>query len=705
MKRLIKIAAIISLLIPSAGCSDKAVPTPVVPSELECSSASDFIDVALGSEDAWYVESYPEWATPMSLEGAARESLTLFVEDNPDDSARTGEMRVLTENAEYVFTIRQKSSLTDDDNAAIVSENVLSKTNGVGYSINAFNVPSGGKYALKSAIINPAKFIRAIASEGEGDAYCMENQYSSRTESYIGTTVTQVSTQLSVNAGIDVDIAGFKASVEGKFSSTESTDMERAYAIREIQHIVASRYIRPGILRSLSKGGCDSVFVSGFKKYMEKIRQDPSDANIRNLIDRYGTHLVIQGSLGGELSLAMEMTSTQKISEMKIHAALDLSNKVISAGGNFDMDESQKEITKNTKISLTTYGGNNVYTIAPGTSFETAMSQALDAKKLNDWVAAIKNGEALSLIDIKTCPIYDLMPDEASRNAVRSYMVNQYQKERLGHGAQVYELSGFADPDVLSGYVEIPEINVRLECYRHEDLPELTDGSELPMLIYSGPVGDVNYDCGFFIGSSSKHPAKVRKNRDGSYSIEEFTDLPKQAISKLYVDPAGRVTMAAPISEGLTQMSFKMIPPALKGNWMPDIKDWTWHFDTWSNKWCYIEDIGAIACSRDFNRLLNKVDISQYEMAFSIGMFIDKVEVKFYRSRDKSFLIDTFEKSFGYGDYGSAEVVEARFKAPEGTSLIDIYLYDFARDPFPMECSTPPRLYFPIAYMTPPSWN
>lgn len=704
MKRLIRIATAIFLLIPFAGCNKEKEESrlPIVPSELECPSTSDFLDVDLESDAAWRIVSYPEWATPMSLDGSARESITLFVEDNPEDSERTGELRVKTENEEFLFTIRQKSSLTDDDNAAVVSERVLSRTNGVGFGINVFESPSGGKYALKQVVINPVKFILAIASVGEGDAYCTEKQYSSRTESYIGTTTTQVSTQLSVNAGIDVEITGFKASVEGKFSKQESENMESAYAIREIQHVVGSRYMRPGIVRSLSAEG-DSIFMNGFIDIMNKIKRDPSDANIRKLIDRYGTHLVTQGTMGGELYLAMQMSSEEKISEMKIHAALDLSNEVISAGGSFDMDESQKEITKNTTISLTTYGGDNVYTIAPGTSFDQMMTQTFDIKKLNAWVSSIKSGESLALIDIKTCPIYDLMPDEATRNAVRSYIVNQYQKEKLGHGPLVYAVSGFDDPDALSGFAEIPEINVRLESYRHEDIPELTYGSELPTLIYSGPVGDVNYDCGFFIGSSHKHPAKVRRNRDGSYSIEEFTDLPKKAISELYVDPKGRVTMAAPITESLSQVRFEMVPSAMKGNW---VSETYLHGESQVPSvggWQYIKNTDAIAFRCNLYRLAGETDISQYDLVFTLAMDLEKVVLKFYRSGDESTLIDTLEKAPFWGSSAGQEI---RFKVPEGTRFIEIYLHNgFNENSDVYWEDNPPRLYFPLAYMTPPSWN
>ena len=701
MKTIYKITAILSLLISFVGCNDDIDPTPkpIVSSELVFKSTSDFHQVNLDTDDTWYVASYPEWAVPMSVDGNMQDAIMLFVEDNFEDSERNGEMRVKTEKEEFLFIIRQRSRLTDDENAPIVSESTLSKTNGVGYGINVFNVASGGKYSFTRAIINPARLISTLGSVGEEDAYCSEKQYNSQTESYIGTTTSQVSTQLSVNAGIDVEITGFKASVEGKFSSTESTNMERAYAIREIKHIVGSRYLRPGIIRSLSAEGSDSVFVTDFRNQLKKIKQDPSDANIRRLIDRYGTHLIVHGTLGGELSLAMEMTSTEKISEMKIHAALDLSHEVISAGGSFDMDESQKEISKNTKISLTTYGGNNVYTIAPGTPFEDAMKQSLDANKLNDWVEAIKSEEALSLIDIKTYPIYDLMPDETSRDAVRNYIVNQYQKEKLGHGPMIYAVTGFNDPNTLYGYVEIPEINVRMEYYRYENMPGLANGNELPIIVYSGQIDDMNYDCGFFIGNSHRYPAKLRKNRDGSQTVEEFTSLPMQAISELYVDPTGKVTVAAPITENLSQVRFETIPSALSGNFVTN------KYAAGSAKepnkiaWRHIEGTDAIAVRCDLGR---EIDPSQYVMAFTAQMLVN--EINFFFLDDDGFWLNDITVGPLFGDEGH----ETRFTVPKGTRYVDIYLRNRYDDDSVNHIDWNDnftRLYFPIANITPPSWN
>ena len=566
MKRTTYTLVIISVLSVLLGCSDDINGTKrnISTYDLTFKSTADFYDVKIDGNEAWNVVSCPEWATPTADAGTHDTAISLYIEDNLDEMERLGEMIVQTRNNEYRYYLTQRSEFTDDENSAIVSEKVLLKTNAVGYGIDVFK--TGNKYALGRAAINPIKLIKTLEAIGESDAYSLEEQFYSDTESIIGTSTTAISTQLSVNAGIEADICGFKGSINGKFSSKDSTNEEKAYAIREIKHITSSRYLRPGILRFLAENQADSIFSSSFRKDMKAIQADPSNVNvIEDLVDTYGTHLVVYGTLGGELELALEMTSTEKLSEMDIHAALNLTHEMVNGDASFDMSESQKEIAKNTKISLKTYGGKNVYTMAPGTTFETAMKLINDTIKLNEWVKEIKDGSSLAVVDIQTYPIYDLMPDEASKNAVREYIVNTYQKEMLGHGALTFVVNGFNDKNSIWGYLNIPEINVRLE-YHRENIPEIST-TELSTIIYSGTIDKVNYDCGFFIGSTEKRPGKLRRNRGGKYSFEEFENLDYAALDKLYVDATGTVTIASKSQGNYSTCQFTPIAEDFPSTW------------------------------------------------------------------------------------------------------------------------------------------
>jgi hypothetical protein len=62
--------------------------------------------------------------------------------------------------------------------------------------------------------------------------------------------------------------------------------------------------------------------------------------------------------------------------------------------------------------------------------------------------------------------------------------------------------------------------------------------------IYSGNIGSVGTDRGFFVGSDAHRPCKFKRAKDGSIKIEEFDRLDQSSLTELYVDVTGDVTIA-----------------------------------------------------------------------------------------------------------------------------------------------------------------
>lgn len=558
MKSFRYLIAIALLLIVATGCEDKEDFNSIQPvnKELTFSSHADIYNVSLEQCSTWEVKSYPEWATPMQDVGTGDTKISVFVEDNFTEMERKGEMVVITDKNEITYSLTQRSTLTEDTNAEIVSDNILYLTYGVGFGINVLGTPpAGDKYDYAGAIVNPALLTKMLSEVGEADAFCAEDHYFSHTESLSGTSTTSLSTQLSVNAGIEAEISGFSGSLSGKFTSNESTNTNTAYAMREIKHIVGSRYLRSGVLRYFSAANMTNVFAAGFNELVEVIKEDPNEKDaIHDLLESYGTHLIIHGTLGGELELAMEMTSTETISEMDINAALNVSSEVVKGDASFTMTDDEKKLMKNTKISLKTYGGDNVYTLKPGTTFEEAMQEALSAEKLNSWVKSIKDKSSLALVDVQLYPIYDLMPDATTRAAVREYMINEYQERKTKKKPLLFAVNGFGDNGVITGEAYIPELDIKLECYS-EMIPEISN-DEPVIMIYSGTKSEMNYNTGFFIGSETLKPGKLRKNREGVYSFESFEELREGQITELYVNATGDITIAAKPGVAYSEVQF-----------------------------------------------------------------------------------------------------------------------------------------------------
>ena len=154
---------------------------------------------------------------------------------------------------------------------------------------------------------------------------------------------------------------------------------------------------------------------------------------MNDIVKCYGTHLIIYGALGGELSVAMQMRKTDEITSSDISVALELSTKAINGGiSEFDMSNKERSVASNTTVSLTSYGGQNVFVIAPGTIFENYMRAMSDETKMNIWLESVMNGTSLALIGIEAMPIWELMPTDEIRDALHKYIVEDYQRKYFG---------------------------------------------------------------------------------------------------------------------------------------------------------------------------------------------------------------------------------------------------------------------------------
>lgn len=524
--------------------------------EIQLSRINAFFELELKEKTGWEVVYHPEWIGVTQTKGRANETLSFFAETNDDDQNRTDKITVRTDDGkEKVFVITQLGKLNDDSNGIITDKKQLKRTYGVGYTIDAFGAPNGSsKYnLLASTPFNLGNLLAAMENAGEVDAFFMDENYYSRTESVTGSSTSSLANQLSINAGMEVGITAFKLSIEGGFSKNTSSEESFSYAIEEIKHIVGSCYVNAGMLRYLAETGNTDIFQSKFKAYYNSMKANPNDvATMKKIVNDYGTHIVTQGVLGGELKLSMQMRITEGLKQTDINAGLELGAKVINASGNFEMSNKEKSIANNTSISLVTYGGNNVYSIAPGTTFEEFQTTVKDPQKLEDWVSSIEPEGNIALIDLQTIPIYEIMPTQEAKDALREYIVGDYQKEIYSRqdenykGPDLFKITGF---DKLETYnpekvtVYIPEINMEIVAKR-ERIEEIDDKSSYITTVYSGEKGNVDYDSGFFLGNENQKPCKFKRKADGTIEKEVFDLLECRALTELYADATGDITIA-----------------------------------------------------------------------------------------------------------------------------------------------------------------
>jgi hypothetical protein len=507
--------------------------------------AGDY-DISVPGNLAWEAVSYPDWAVPYEDSGEAGTEVKLYVESNVEDTSREDKLVLrLSNNKEIEYNLLQHSSL-DDDNNEIATDNRLAVTKGVGYGLDIYGSTSNiaGKYPLRSEIINPIRLQKYLAALNEADAYVDEDRYYSETNNYVGSSTSSVSNKMSIDAGIEAEFSGFKGTLSGSFSNSTETNEKSGYAIREVKHVVGSRYIRSGIMREAMRNGYERIFTDGFISRVNKLLENPTTTRIENFIDSYGTHVVVYGEIGGLIQLSLEMHSTEKITERDISAALEITaGKVLSGGGGVDIKDETKSYASSSKLSYRSYGGTNIINpINPNTTFETAMNSVITKENLDYFVQGLADKSKAVVIGVKLLPLYAIIPDDRVAKIVHDYILNTYQYKMTGNRSLKYAVSGFTEENTY-GTLNLPAIDTKLEYYS-ENVPEIST-TERSTIIYSGNSYGVSHDVGFFIGSNTKKPGKLRKKSDGTFVYEPFEEMRDSSqVSQIYVDANGDVKIA-----------------------------------------------------------------------------------------------------------------------------------------------------------------
>ncbi len=547
--KLTNILAIISFTMLALGCKDDITPSggEQVTDKLteQIGHLAAYHNLSVPGSKGWKIEETPLWATPVNKEGAAGSQIRMLIESNINDSDREGCLKVrLADNSLIEYNLHQYSRLSDDNNAR-VNEEYLELTRGVGYAIDVFGQTEFGteKYDMKYEVVNVEKLNHYLDSIGEPDAFIDEDRYYSESNSFVGSSISAVANKISVSAGIEGEIGAFKGSLSGSFEDSSTVNDTTGYALKEIKHVVGSRYLRAGVLREALANGGKDIFTSDFISKVEAMGDNPQIEDLRSFVNLFGTHIIVYGEIGGAMQLALEMHSTRKISERDISAALEITaGKAVSGGANVDIKDQTQHFASSSKISFCSFGGNNIIDpIYPGTDFNTAMQNVITAENLSHFVDGLSTKENAKVVDVKLIPLSSLIANENTAKRLHEYIVNDYQFEKTGNHSLKYAVSGFSTQDNYCGSLYLPEIDVRMEYYR-ESVPEISSDSR-STIVYSGTGYGMSYDVGFFLGDGKHKPGKLRKQRNGSFKYEPL-DISLNQISTLYVDASGDLTLA-----------------------------------------------------------------------------------------------------------------------------------------------------------------
>ena len=252
--------------------------------------------------------------------------------------------------------------------------------------------------------------------------------------------MNQFDQKVSAKAGINTPTPWAKFT--GSFSAQRSGTSEGEVARHYIKNTVESR--RTIVTWSPQPDSFYNYLTTEFKNDLLNNNFSPKD-----LFDKYGTHIIRSGVLGGKIDFNYELYSTTQ------HDLSEFSNKltanISSTYLNFDA-EAESKIKKDASAKNVIISTNS--TTVGGSSLDMSSLEKMK-ENYQAWLTSLKN--ECALIDIKDTtslyPIWNLIPNEKQYAQRKQALIDYFD----AYGAQNYQQLMAKYPSVPT---DSPSINI-----------------------------------------------------------------------------------------------------------------------------------------------------------------------------------------------------------------------------------------------------
>lgn len=215
----------------------------------------------------------------------------------------------------------------------------------VGYSIHVINASGANRESLKTVLFKT-------------DVYSKSSNFliTKANESVVVSNITNRSQNIfttdkfSTKIKTEKAVAFFSGEIEAKYNKNsnlfKSTKSFNAIKSMETeQHSIISRYKAASDMKEIVE-----------QNVLAKI----NDINVspKELFDDYGTHIIVNASIGGSILISGVYNSTNQIGDKAFETLLEAACKYASANFNANLTNEKKQIIDSTEIDVLSYGGN-----------------------------------------------------------------------------------------------------------------------------------------------------------------------------------------------------------------------------------------------------------------------------------------------------------------------------------------------------------
>ncbi|MGM9687821.1 MAG: BACON domain-containing protein, partial [Alloprevotella sp.] len=238
-------AAMLALLLSSIcySCSDDTlsvigdVKLPEDTNLMELEMWSYEVPFEVTSNSAWKIESEGDFFYINKTEGTGNATLKICLLENDSEDRQNGEIRLVfpdDKSKNKTIIIQQKCAADYGENAVTVGTG--NKIYAVGHGYDA----TGGYCNVGSVKKQILKFANLV---DEGLICYGEVNTDFHERSYYGSSISQISNELSASAGVNGKFCGFKGELTSSFNSSHFSSNNYEYALTYIDYALKNIYV------------------------------------------------------------------------------------------------------------------------------------------------------------------------------------------------------------------------------------------------------------------------------------------------------------------------------------------------------------------------------------------------------------------------------------------------------------------------------
>lgn len=373
-----------------------------------------------------------EWLTIKSDTLPSDGLFDVLPEANTDVEERLAKLTLTnrTDGSISVVELVQKGKLGDNDDASSLYR--------VGRGFSCFDDYKCST-SIRGSVISEARL-----REFNSDSTFISIQEGVRGEMYYefysAYSLSEMQSKLTKKTSKTTNVLGFKKTVERYKHISREAINEQYYGYARMVRVVGSKSMDVGALKyichnpDIIKSG-KLPFSKGFYdlyKEISKASGSVREGLIRKMLEQYGTHVIVQTSLGGAIDLAVTysrnlVTTLEETTETVF--------KTLTGG------KSSSDVMKSVNSSFSGKGAINIYGGSESSrkALESNVAQlsdtgtnTLSSSLLNDWSGSItaRTDDVLDAVDFTFIPIWELFPNKAVSNEILSIVTSMANEQR-----------------------------------------------------------------------------------------------------------------------------------------------------------------------------------------------------------------------------------------------------------------------------------